>query len=63
MNDDPKDRKNYRRENIENRKQKKESSDEIKWNKQNSRFIKNRKQEMTEEELWEDWEDEIYRRN
>lgn len=57
------DRKETRRASFKNKKQKThrygsaEAKDQIKINK----AFKSRKREIEEEEIWEMWEDEIYR--
>lgn len=52
------DRKNFRRENIENRNlDRKEKNEEFLKRNAFKKELKNKMQDLEEEELWEEWKD------
>lgn len=55
------DKKNLRKEKVEFKKKTKNNlSEEERVAKKNVKNLKNKIQEMQQEEMWEDWENEIY---
>lgn len=60
------DRKSFRKANFESKKNNKKETitpynkDEHRFSRISKQNIKKRKQEMEQEEKWDDWEDEIY---
>lgn len=63
-NNDFEDRKNYRREKFSNKKKTSKDLDQsYKDIKKIKKEYRSKIEEMEQEELWEEWENEIHRRN
>jgi hypothetical protein len=63
-NNDFEDRKNYRREKLSNKKKTSKDLDQsYKDIKKIKKEYRSKIEEMEQEELWEEWENEIHRRN
>jgi len=63
-NNDFEDRKNYRREKLSNKKKTSKDLDQSYRDiKKIKKEYRSKIEEMEQEELWEEWENEIHRRN